>query len=83
MTTARYRCKRTRIVAVGVVSMWLLLAGRLVQLQFFSRVAFNDRAESQKLTIEDIPARPGEIVDRSGHVLAMTCLLYTSDAADE
>lgn len=72
MAANQYSCFRTRLLSIGVVSLWLVLAGRLVQLQYFSRVAFNDRAESQKLTVEEIPARPGEIVDRSGHVLAMT-----------
>jgi cell division protein FtsI (penicillin-binding protein 3) len=72
MTPPLYPCNRTRWLAFGILSLWLVLAGRLIQLQWFSRVEFGDQAAKQKLTIETIPARPGEIVDRDGHVLAMT-----------
>jgi cell division protein FtsI/penicillin-binding protein 2 len=58
---------------VGVVLLsWLVLAGRLVQLQWVSRPQLAQLADRQRSLIESIPARPGEIVDRHGRLLATT-----------
>jgi cell division protein FtsI/penicillin-binding protein 2 len=45
---------------------------RLIQLQGQERHAMHDRVARQSLFSEVVPARPGEIVDRCGRVLAMT-----------
>lgn len=48
----------------------MLLAGRLVQLHWGSGADFERLAERQRVFREVVPARPGEIVDRHGHVFA-------------
>ncbi len=63
---------RLRLVTLVVLSVWAGLIGRLLQVQGFSREAFASRAVNQRIHLETVPARPGEIVDRNGHVLAMT-----------
>ncbi len=63
---------RTGLVTVCILGVWGILAARLVQVQGISRDAFASRAASQRTFMETIPSRPGEIVDRNGHVLAMT-----------
>ena len=60
-------------VVIGLVLLtWLVLAGRLVQLQWISRPQLSQLADRQRSMIESIPARPGEIVDRHGRLLATT-----------
>jgi len=57
----------------GIVFLgWCVLVARLIQLQGVQRQLMNDRVARQSLFTEVIPARPGEILDRNGHVLAMT-----------
>jgi cell division protein FtsI/penicillin-binding protein 2 len=50
----------------------LVIGGRLVQLQWIDRLAFSDRANRQRTFIESIAARPGDIVDRNGRLMATT-----------
>lgn len=64
---ARCRC----IVAV-LVLCWLTLAVRLVVLQWQTGDDFAERVAGQRTFSEPIPARPGEILDRHGRVLATT-----------
>jgi cell division protein FtsI/penicillin-binding protein 2 len=63
---------RIGFVTVCILGVWGILAARLVQVQGVSRDAFASRATNQRTFMETIPSRPGEIVDRNGHVLAMT-----------
>lgn len=56
------------LVALG----WILLLARLIQIQGAQRFQMNARVARQSTFSETIPARPGEIMDRHGHVLAMT-----------
>lgn len=63
---------RVRLLMLAVCGFWMLLGGRLVQLQWFSRHRFSDQVEQQSTFLEEIPARPGEILDRDGRVLATT-----------
>lgn len=51
---------------------WLVLAARLVQLQCWQEADFTSRAERQRFWTEPIPARPGDIFDREGRLLATT-----------
>jgi cell division protein FtsI/penicillin-binding protein 2 len=63
---------RARLV-VGLIGLcWLVLAARLVQLQWLERARFGARAQRQRTFVESLPARPGDIVDRAGRLLATT-----------
>src|SRR5207302_2294570 len=59
-----------RLVATGILLLCLLLAGRLIQLHLTSGGDFERLAARQRIFCEVMPARPGEIVDRHGHVFA-------------
>lgn len=48
------------------------MAARLIHLQGSQREMLNTRVDRQSIFTETVPARPGEILDRNGHVLAMT-----------
>lgn len=63
---------RARLVVTIFGVAWTLLALRLVQLQWWQRDRFADRAEQQREYAEDVVARPGDIVDRRGRMLATT-----------
>ena len=58
----------TLLMTVG----WIVLAGRLIQLQGAQRESHHSRVTRQSTFTELVPARPGEILDRNGNVLAMT-----------
>lgn len=51
---------------------WLVIAGRLVQLQYLQQEKFAGKAIQQREFVEEIAARPGDIVDRHGRLLATT-----------
>jgi cell division protein FtsI (penicillin-binding protein 3) len=61
---------RERLIVFILTSCWIVLAGRLVQLQRETQAEFSDLAKRQQSFVEILPARPGEIIDRNGHVLA-------------
>ncbi len=63
---------RTRLVASVVGLVWIALSVRLVQLQWVGQADFEEQADRQRSHIELIPARPGEILDRNGKLLAAT-----------
>lgn len=63
---------RERCLAAVTLLVWLVLAGRLVQVQFWERDAFASRAARQQTLEERIAARPGDIFDRRGRLLATT-----------
>ena len=63
---------RNRLVVSVLVLVWMLLAGRLVFLQVLKRSSLADRAVRQRTYVEIIPARPGDILDRQGRLLATT-----------
>lgn len=52
--------------------VWLVLAVRLVQVQYWDQAEFAARAVRQQTLAERIPARPGDIFDRRGRLLATT-----------
>jgi len=62
--------RRRRWLTVVVLLLWCLIAARLIQVQSIQRDRFADSANRQAEMIEPLPARPGEIVDRHGRVLA-------------
>ncbi|MEZ6124429.1 MAG: penicillin-binding protein 2 [Planctomycetaceae bacterium] len=51
---------------------WSVMIARLIHLQGAQRQLLNTRVTKQSSFTETVPARPGEILDRNGHVLAMT-----------
>lgn len=63
---------RSKLVSLCVLTGWMILIGRLIHLQGTQRESLNTRVTRQSSFKEKIPARPGEILDRNGHVLAMT-----------
>ncbi len=63
---------RFGLLSFGVVAGWLVILARLIQVQGTQREWMNDKVTRQSLFSETIPARPGEILDRNGQVLAMT-----------
>ncbi|MCA9117315.1 MAG: penicillin-binding protein 2 [Planctomycetaceae bacterium] len=52
--------------------VWSVIGGRLVQLQWLDSERFAVRANSQRTFTEAVPARPGDIIDRHGRLLATT-----------
>ena len=64
--------RRTQAVVAILACVWGLLALRLVQLQWAGRHDLAKQASRQRAYLETIPARPGEILDRRGRLLATT-----------
>ncbi|MBL8814598.1 MAG: penicillin-binding protein 2 [Planctomyces sp.] len=63
---------RVRILAFLMFAGWIAMLGRLIHIQGSQRELMNHRVARQSTFREVIPARPGEILDRNGYVLAMT-----------
>jgi cell division protein FtsI/penicillin-binding protein 2 len=63
---------RQRLVTALLAIVWLALAGRLIQIQWLDQERFDARATRQRLFDETIVARPGDIYDRQGRLLATT-----------
>lgn len=63
---------RSKLISFVVILGWAVLIARLIHLQGAQRELLNTRVSRQSTFSETIPARPGEILDRNGHVLAMT-----------
>jgi cell division protein FtsI/penicillin-binding protein 2 len=70
MHAIRSDLARDRIVAAAVLLSFLALGGRLIQLHLTSGTEFERLAARQSIVREVVAARPGEIVDRHGHVFA-------------
>lgn len=68
---------RLRLVVAGLLLVWAVLAGRLLQVQCLQRAQFAARAARQQTIEEVIPARPGDIRDRSGRLLATTTRVHS------
>ena len=63
---------RTRLVVTLIGLGWVILSIRLVQLQWWQQDKFVGKAEQQREFVEEVVARPGDIVDRQGRLLATT-----------
>lgn len=63
---------RVRLVVTVLGLGWLILAARLVQLQWWQQEKFAGHAQHQRELQEEVPARPGDIVDWQGRLLATT-----------
>lgn len=62
---------RHRVLTLVLAAGWIVLAGRLVEIQLLHRRNHSDRAQRQQVLEETIPARPGDILDRHGRLLAV------------
>lgn len=63
---------RQRTVKAVVLLVWLILAARLVHVQLVQGDRFRAQARRQQTWVEPIPARPGDLLDRRGRLLATT-----------
>lgn len=61
---------RVIVALLGVAAA--VLAGRLFQLQLLDGTRLGARAIRQRIYVETLEARPGEIVDRNGRLLAIS-----------
>lgn len=55
-----------------VVLAWIVISGRLIYLQYVGHRQFAKVVARQQMYKEKIPARPGDILDRNGRLLATT-----------
>ena len=69
---SEYRSWRSGLAASVIFAGWLLLMLRLVQLQGTQHEVMLRRVHNQSVFREPVPARPGDILDRHGTVLAAT-----------
>lgn len=63
---------RAGAITVLMLVGWLAMIGRLIHVQGTQHASMHTRVDRQSTFTETLRARPGEIVDRNGHVLAMT-----------
>ncbi len=63
---------RERTIQFGVWAIWTVLALRLLHVQWLSQETFASRAVRQQVSHEPIFARPGDLLDRKGRLLATT-----------
>src|SRR5262249_42031379 len=61
--------RRLRLATVIVLAMFLVIAGRLVQLQLVDARAYAAQGLKDRLHTEDLPAPRGAILDRNGNIL--------------
>ncbi len=64
--------RRVTFLTALMLLGWTILAGRLIHLQAHQRRILHSHADRQSTYTEVLRARPGEILDRNGHVLAMS-----------
>lgn len=63
---------RTWSLIILVVVSWIVISGRLIFLQYVGHRQFASVVARQQVCQEKIPARPGDILDRNGRLLATT-----------
>lgn len=63
---------RSTSVLLVLTLVWGVLMGRMIQIQYLQQHKFASRATRQQLHEEAIPARPGDLFDRKGRLLATT-----------
>lgn len=62
--------RRTRIALLVVLTLLVVVGGRLVQLQGLDGTRYAEAASEQRLVVLDLPAARGAILDRNGNPLA-------------
>ncbi len=68
---------RERWVLATLSLCWVTITLRLLQIQVWQQPEFTQQALRQQTTEETIPARPGDILDRNGRLLATTIKRYS------
>lgn len=68
---------RVRAVVLAFGCVGVVLIARLVQIQGWRHEEFQSRAERHQTWTEPVPARPGDIVDREGRVLATSVTAHS------
>jgi cell division protein FtsI (penicillin-binding protein 3) len=63
---------RLKVVAGTMLGLWMIVAARLVHIQHFQAEELSSRARRQQSFEVEVPARPADIVDRNGNLLATT-----------
>ncbi len=63
---------RSGFISAVLLMLWLVLIGRLIHVQGTQHDFMHGKVDRQSTFTETLTARPGAIVDRNGHVLAMT-----------
>ncbi len=63
---------RVKLISFCLLIGWGIMVARLIHLQGAQRQLLNTKVNRQSTFTEKVPARPGEVLDRNGHVLAMT-----------
>lgn len=63
---------RVEFVAIVMIGLWTIVVGRLYVVQWQQADELTSYATRQQLTEVTVPARPADIVDRSGRLLATT-----------
>ncbi|HVJ67523.1 MAG TPA: penicillin-binding transpeptidase domain-containing protein, partial [Caulifigura sp.] len=61
---------RSEVLACWLITAWAVIAFRLISVQGFGNVASQRAARRQHAFVEVLPARPGDIFDRAGRLLA-------------
>ncbi len=61
---------RLKFIVMTICCGWMILFGRLVFLQTWQANELTQRANRQHTFTQSIPARPGDIIDRNGRLLA-------------
>lgn len=69
--------RRTAHLAAALLIALAALTARLVQLQYVDGKHFEQLARRQHHVIETLPARPGNVLDASGRVLATSVLVQS------
>lgn len=62
--------RRIHLTIGGIIAFWVVLAIRLLQLQWIGSDSLAAKAVQQQSAFETVQARPGEIFDRNGRLLA-------------
>lgn len=63
---------RVRLLVFCFAALGMVLCARLIHVQWLGSSQFAEKANRQRIFTEKIPARPGEILDRQGRLLAST-----------
>ena len=67
--------RRVRRLVLAILLVWGGLSLRLVHIQWWNRARFASVAQRQQISEEVIRARPGDICDRRGRLLATTIVV--------
>jgi cell division protein FtsI (penicillin-binding protein 3) len=68
---------RLQLLSCGLALLWGIVALRLIYLQGWRHEELSRQALAQQRLVEAIPARPGDILDRNGRLLATTVKVYS------